>query len=230
MRHRIAGKKLGRKPAHRRATIRDIAKAALICQRICTTKVKAKEARKLVDNLITLGKGGTLAHRRRAFAILCDHKIVKELFDETAPRFRNRIGGYTRVIPLGTRRGDNAQLAFLELTEKKEIVVSKAKSTAAAKTDALKAAPKDQPISKPKSGKVPAAEQDKTQAISEAALIEGKTKPEKKEEPEKTQHGIKEKTTVQHQKKSDIKEKGRDKKTFLKNIRRMFNRKSPGDR
>src|SRR3989338_8781601 len=114
MRHGIAGNKLGRNSSLRKATVRDIAKATLVRQRICTTQAKAKEARKLVDKLITLGKKGTLADKRRAFAILCDHKIVSSLFTKTSPRFKNRVGGYTRIIPLGNRRGDNAQLAFLE--------------------------------------------------------------------------------------------------------------------
>lgn len=149
MRHGIAGNKLGRNTTLRKATVRDIAKATLVRQRICTTQAKAKEARKLVDQLITLGKKGTLADKRRAFAILCDHKIVSTLFTKTSPRFKSRIGGYTRIIPLGTRRGDNAQLAFLELTEKEEIVISKPKSTAAAKKKDLEAVPSKEEAQKP---------------------------------------------------------------------------------
>jgi len=138
MRHGISGKKLGRSSSWRKATVRDIAKATLVHERVCTTLTKAKEARKLVDRLVTLGKKGTLAHSRKAFSILCDHKIVSNLFSETAPRFRNRVGGYTRIIPLSVRRGDNAQLAYLELTEKKKIIVSKTKSSATSKKDDLK--------------------------------------------------------------------------------------------
>jgi len=139
MRHGIAGNKLNRKTSHRKATVRDIAKAALFQERICTTIAKAKEARKLVDKLITMGKKGTLAEKRRAFAILCDHKIVSDLFTHTSPRFKERPGGYTRIIPLGTRKGDNAQLAFLELTEKKEVVVTPSKSSATSKKSGVKA-------------------------------------------------------------------------------------------
>lgn len=133
MRHRMAGNRLGRNSDLRKATLRDVAKATLIHQRICTTKGMAKEARRLVDQLITLGKKGTLAHRRKAFSILCDHALVSELFGKISGRFKNRIGGYTRVIPLSMRRGDNAQLAYLELTEKEVVIVNKPKSTAAAK-------------------------------------------------------------------------------------------------
>ena len=125
MRHGIAGNRLSRNRSLRKATVRDIAKATLIHQRICTTITKAKEAHKLVEQLITLGKKGELAHRRRAFAILCDHRLVSDLFNRTSPRFKNRVGGYTRIIPVaGLRRGDNAQLAYLELTEKDKVIIS----------------------------------------------------------------------------------------------------------
>ena len=125
----------------RKATVRDVAKATLISQRICTTKAKAQEARKLVDKLITMGKKGTLAHKRQAFAILCDHQLVSQLFNRMAPRFKNRLGGYTRIIPLGNRRGDNAQLVFLELTEKDQVVVSKPKSAAVTESKVIDVTP-----------------------------------------------------------------------------------------
>ena len=127
MRHRVDGNRLGRNSSLRKATVRDIARAALIHQRICTTKAKAKEARRLVEKLITLGKRADLSSKRRAFAILCDHHLVSDLFNKTAARFKSRMGGYTRIIPLGLRRGDNAHLVYLELTEK-EIVVPAVKA------------------------------------------------------------------------------------------------------
>lgn len=140
MRHGIAGNRLSRNSSLRKATVRDLAKATIVAQRICTTEAKAKEARKLVDKLITLGKKGTLSAKRHAFAILCDHKLVSDLFAKTSPRFRNRIGGYTRIIKLGNRRGDNAALAYLELTEKEVIIVSKPKSAAIARKEKVVAA------------------------------------------------------------------------------------------
>ena len=131
MRHQVSGNRLGRFSSLRKATVRDIAKATLVHQRICTTKMKAKEARKLVDKLITLGKKDTLAAKRKAFSILCDHGLVSNLFGKIAGRFKNRVGGYTRIIPLSIRRGDNAYLVYLELTEKemiaKKLVPAKAK-------------------------------------------------------------------------------------------------------
>ena len=124
MRHQKAGNRLSRNQSLRKATLRDMAKATLVQERICTTRAKAKEARKLIDQLITLGKKDTLAARRRAFAILCDHGLVSRLFKETAPRFKDRTGGYTRIIPYMKRAGDNAELAFLELTEKSREIIS----------------------------------------------------------------------------------------------------------
>ena len=119
MRHGKSGNRLSRNQTLRKATVRDMARAILVEERIFTTKAKAKEGRKLIEKLITLGKKGTLADKRRAFAILCDHRMVSDLFDKTAPRFKNRMGGYTRIIPFGNRRGDNAEMVYLELTEKR---------------------------------------------------------------------------------------------------------------
>lgn len=204
MRHGIAGNKLSRNTTLRKATVRDIAKATLIQQRICTTHAKAKEARKLVDRLITLGKNGALADKRRAFAILCDHKLVSTLFSKTSPRFKNRVGGYTRIIPLGNRRGDNARLAFLELTEKEEIVVSKPKSTAAAKTKDLAAEPT-------KAKKQVEPEQSKTKKVSDAEI----------REPVSKKDILKPKSVAPSK---DKEKQG----TKFAGIRKMFNRKSSG--
>jgi large subunit ribosomal protein L17 len=114
MRHGKAGKQFGRRTAWRAATVRDIAKSVLIKERITTTASRAKESRKLVDKLITMGKEGTLAAKRRAFAVLCEHSLVSHLFNDIAGRFKNRAGGYTRIIPLGVNRlGDNSRLVFL---------------------------------------------------------------------------------------------------------------------
>jgi len=190
MRHNIAGNKLSRNQSLRKATVRDLAKATLIQQRIMTTSAKAKEARKLVDKLITLGKGGTLADKRRAFSILTDHELVSKLFNRTSPMFKNRPGGYTRIIRLGNRAGDNAQLVFLELTEKEEIVVSQPKSTAAAKKDKVKA-------KEPKEPKVKKAKEEHKPKEQPAAAEDTVEKPKAKDkgqpkEPVKEQHQKKE--------------------------------------
>jgi large subunit ribosomal protein L17 len=133
MRHAKAGNRLSRNKSLRKATLRDLAKATLVQERICTTRAKAKEARKLIEKLITLGKKDTLAARRRAFAILCDHTLVSQLFQTTAPRFKSRNGGYTRIIPYIQRGGDNAELAFLELTEKSRQIITNVKRSKAEK-------------------------------------------------------------------------------------------------
>lgn len=135
MRHKIAGNRLSRNQSLRAATLRDMARAVLVQERICTTRAKAKEARKLIERLITLGKKDTLTARRRAFAILCDHGLVSRLFKETAPRFKTRPGGYTRIIALSKRGGDNAELAFLELTEKSRVIITGLKKVKTQSTD-----------------------------------------------------------------------------------------------
>lgn len=130
MRHRNAYKRLGRNSSLRKATIRDLAKSVLLHQSIKTTELKAKEARRLVDRLITWGKRGDLSAKRLAYSVLCDHNLVSLLFNDIAPRFKDRNGGYTRVIKWIARRGDNAQGAILELTElkiKEKIKKAKAK-------------------------------------------------------------------------------------------------------
>ena len=119
MRHGVKDNKFGRNQKWRQATVRDLARATLKHERITTTHAKALAARKLVDQLVTLGKKNTLAAKRAAFAILIDHDMVSELFKKIAPRFKNRQGGYTRLIKYAiNRQGDNAQMTLLELTER----------------------------------------------------------------------------------------------------------------
>jgi large subunit ribosomal protein L17 len=119
MRHGIADNRFGRNQKLRQATVRDLARATLKHERITTTHAKAKGARQLVDKLITLGKKNTLHAKRAAFAILIDHDLVSMLFNKIAPRFKDRQGGYTRLIKYAVnRQGDNAQMTLLELTER----------------------------------------------------------------------------------------------------------------
>lgn len=120
MRHRKNSKRLSRQSAHRKAVLRNQVKSLLVEERIKTTETLAKESRRLLAKLITFGKNDTLASRRQAFAVLADRNLVKLLFTEVAPRFSSRAGGYTRIVHLGNRRGDNASLVILELTELKK--------------------------------------------------------------------------------------------------------------
>lgn len=117
MRHKVKTDRFGRFSSYRKATLKSLVNSLLIHQRIITTKAKAKSARRLVERIITLGKKNTLSARRRAFSLLCDHNLVKTLFDQIAPKFKDINGGYTRIILYRNRRGDNAQLVILELTQ-----------------------------------------------------------------------------------------------------------------
>src|SRR5207249_9877757 len=118
MRHRVAGVKLGRTPAHRRALLRNLVTALLEHEVVRTTDAKAKELRRWGDRVITLGKQGTLHARRRAASLIRRRSVVRKLFDEIAPRFAERAGGYTRVVKLGARNGDAAPLSVVALFEK----------------------------------------------------------------------------------------------------------------
>ena len=115
MRHRVAGKKLGRTTAHRMMMFRNMVTSLLDKERIRTTLERAKAVRPIAERIITLGKRETLHARRQALAFVRDPAVVSKLFDTIAPRFSQRPGGYTRIIRLGFREGDGAQMAIIEL-------------------------------------------------------------------------------------------------------------------
>ena len=117
MRHLNGYRKLGRKSAHRRAMLRNMATSLVLHERIDTTVQKAKEVRSVVEKMITLGKRGDLHARRAAASYLFDDEAVKKLFDSLASRFKERSGGYTRILKRGVRVGDSAELATLELVD-----------------------------------------------------------------------------------------------------------------
>ncbi len=122
MRHANRRGKLDRTTSERKALLRSLVTALLRRQRITTTLAKAREARRHAEKIITLGKYTDVASQRQIFALLLDRTLVKELVKEIAPRFKNRQGGYTRIIRLSEhRKGDNAQLVILELTEQKVV-------------------------------------------------------------------------------------------------------------
>ncbi len=120
MRHKKSRHQLNRFTSWHKATINSMVRSIVINQRINTTLAKAKAARSAVEKLITLAKENTLTNKRLAFKVLQDHKLVSLLFNDIGPRFKNRVGGYTRILNLGVRRGDNASLAILELSEIKK--------------------------------------------------------------------------------------------------------------
>jgi len=119
MRHLKGGFKLGRNPASRKALLRNLTASLIEKNRIETTLAKAKAVKPIVEKMITLGKSGNLANKRKAFAYLYKRKTVHTLFDEVAPRFMDRQGGYTRILKSGFRKGDGAELAIIEFVDYK---------------------------------------------------------------------------------------------------------------
>lgn len=115
MRHLKAGRKLNRSPSHRLALMRNLVTSLLRHERIQTTDPKAKELRGWADRMIGLGKEGTLHARRQALSVIQDETVVRKVFDTLAPRFKDRQGGYTRMVKIGWRHGDRAPLSVIEL-------------------------------------------------------------------------------------------------------------------
>jgi len=115
MAHRISGRKLGRPTDHRLAMFRNLVTDLLRHEKIITTEAKAKEIRGFSDRMITLGKRGDLSARRMALGFVYDKKVVEKLFNELAPRYAGRAGGYTRIVKLVPRMGDGARMAQVEL-------------------------------------------------------------------------------------------------------------------
>lgn len=133
MRHAKAGRKLNRTSAHRLAMLQNMVVSLIRHERITTTHPKAKEARRLAEKVVTLGKTDSLHSRRLAFRIVQDETIVKKVFDVLGPRFAQRPGGYTRIVKVGFRHGDNAPMSILEFVERTpEEVAPAAEATASA--------------------------------------------------------------------------------------------------
>jgi len=122
MRHRKTGRRLGRTSSHRDAMLRNMVTSLLDQERIVTTVPKAKEARRLAEQMITLGKRGDLNARRQAMAYIRSKNIVAKLFDQLSTQYADRQGGYTRIIKTGNRSGDAAPMAIIELVEYKDNV------------------------------------------------------------------------------------------------------------
>ncbi len=115
MRHRNSGRKFSRTPAHRRAMFRNLATALLKHEQIETTLEKAKDLRGVVEKIITMAKVDSLYNRKKAFSYIEEKEVVRKLFSEIAPKYKERAGGYTRVIKASTRAGDAAEMAFIQL-------------------------------------------------------------------------------------------------------------------
>jgi large subunit ribosomal protein L17 len=140
MRHRIKGKKLSRDSAQRKALLRSLVTSFLEKERIRTTLAKAKATKPVAEKMITLAKKNSLHSRRLALRFIYKREVVKKLFDEIGPRFSERPGGYTRIVKIGPRAGDGAEMALLELVgtefkkkEKKKTAAERAKEISKAK-------------------------------------------------------------------------------------------------
>ena len=120
MKHNIKNKKLNKTSSHRKAMFMNMSNALIKHEQITTTLAKAKELRRFVEKIVTLGKKGDLLSRRKAISILQDQKMSKKVFDVFAERYKARAGGYTRIIKLGNRFGDNAPTAVIEFVERDE--------------------------------------------------------------------------------------------------------------
>ena len=120
MRHKKSGRALSRNAAHRRALLRNLVTSLIMEGRIVTTDAKAKELRRYADRMITLGKRGDLHARRQALAVIRDKDVTAKLFSELADRYRERPGGYTRIIKAGRRAGDAAPVSIIELVDRSE--------------------------------------------------------------------------------------------------------------
>jgi len=157
MKHRVVGRRLDRTTEHRTAMLRNLVTSLLDHEKIKTTTPKAKELKRFADKIITLGKKGTAHARRVAARDVRDVAMLEKLFGDVAERFKARPGGYTRIIRVGNRVGDNASMSFIELVDRKkaaaegeEKVEAKAEKKAEKKTEKKAAAPK---TAKKKAGK-----------------------------------------------------------------------------
>jgi large subunit ribosomal protein L17 len=173
MRHNKDGRKLNRTASHRKALMRNMVTSLFTSERIETTTAKAKEARRVAERMITFARRGDLAARRHVARTVQNPKILKKLFDEIAPRYADRPGGYTRVLKLGVgRKGDNAERAILELVgEKDERGKKKKPRKTYHKVDIPKSpekAPKAKKEAEEDAGTEPAAEEAAVEAAAEA--------------------------------------------------------------
>lgn len=189
MRHKRIGRKLGVTTKHRKSMFRNMVTDLFRFDRIKTTDMKAKELRRIAEKLITLAKEGTLHKRRQAAAYIRDKDVLKKLFDEIAAKFKDRPGGYTRIIKLGFRRGDNTAVSIIELVEEEYKPAKKKKAKKAVKKEQPKAAETEAKTkTKARSSKKESAEElgliEEGQAAPEAEAVpaEPEAKPDEKAE------------------------------------------------
>ena len=181
MRHLKAGRKLGRTSAHRKALFRNLVGALILRERISTTLAKAKELRGKVEKTITLGKKGTLHARRQAFKLAPQKETVQKVFGPLAERYAKRPGGYTRIIKIGPRKGDNAPMAFIELVDREGDAPAQEKSKGAAKKTATPKTAEKKPVEK----KIAAKKETKTEKEKDTKKKADPKKPAAKDKEDK---------------------------------------------
>ena len=175
MRHRKHNIRFGRQRSHYKQTMRHLVMGLIVNKSIKTTKVKAKETSRLAEKLVTIARNKTVANQRKVYSVLRDRKLVAILFDDIAPLFKNRNGGYTRVMLTTKRKGDNAQMAILEFVEKPKPELPK--KVEKKKEKAIK------PEVKPKPEKVETLKPVKPEKVQKEKVVKKKEEPPKKEEP-----------------------------------------------
>jgi len=219
MRHGKRSTKLSMMSSHRKATLNNMVRSLLKYQKIETLLDRAKEARRLAEHLITISMEDTVHSRRMAYSVLTDRDLVGKLFKEIGPLFKGRKGGYTRIIPLGFRRGDGASLAILELTEKSITEKLPKKKKEKAREEGAKEGSYKHPEAQAKGH---AKAEDKDPSLEEARPVE-----EHRKEPKKIS---KARPTLQEEKRAERAKsedkKIEDKKKFMKNLRGFFHRKT----
>lgn len=204
MRHQLSGRQLSRNAPHRWAMLRNMAASLLRHETIRTTLPKAKELRRIVEPLITLGKADSDANRRRAFAQLRDAEVVVKLFEELGPRFKARPGGYTRILRMDVRPGDAAPMALMQLLDQPELVAEDTVPTVDESGETEKKAPKKAAAPKKKtslkkkstrSAEEKAAKKAKSAEKKEAKAAKAETKAQKKAAAPKKKAAAKKKSS-----------------------------------
>lgn len=206
MRHRRAVRRLSRNTSNRKALLRSLIRGLIISERISATYVRAKEASSLADKLITLGKRNTITSKKTAISMLGSKMLINRLFNEVAPRYANRKGGYTRILQLAPRKGDGAKMALLELTERKIVEKPLTKKSEKKVKEEKKEKESEKPIPKAEKKELgkPAPKEEKPlpttppkttpvttkERVDKEKLDEEKSKERAKSEKEKLQRGF----------------------------------------
>lgn len=203
--------------AHRKAMLRTMVMNLIKYQRIEMTLARAKEVRRLAEHVITMAKKNTVVSRRRVYSVIADRDLIKKLFNEVVPLFKDRTSGYTRIIHTGFRRGDGADMAFLELTEKKIVEKAAKKKKEKSKEESPKTAAQQ------KKHKDATPKETKKEATKAAADKASHEESKDAHEPKKHKPSVDEEKRAEKARSEDKKIAGN--KSFMKNIRGLFRKR-----